>query len=43
MYKKNESSCLHERGDFLIHINVRIVMVMEISYGSTTDSGFIWL
>ena len=25
MYKKNESSCLHVRGDFLIHISVRIV------------------
>ena len=24
MYKKNESSCLHERSDFLIHISVRI-------------------
>ena len=25
MYKKNESSCLHLRGDFLMHISVRIV------------------
>ena len=25
MYKKNELSCLHVRGDFLIHISVRIV------------------
>ena len=25
MYKENESSCLHVRGDFLIHISVRIV------------------
>ena len=25
MYKKSESSCLHLRGDFLMHISVRIV------------------
>ena len=26
MYKKDESSCLHVRDGFLIHIRVRIVM-----------------
>ena len=30
MYKKNESSCLHVRGDFLIHISVRIVTKMQL-------------
>ena len=33
MYKKNESSCLHVRGDFLIHISVRIVTFKEITTG----------
>ena len=29
MYKKNETSCLHVRDDFLIHISVRIVQLVN--------------
>ena len=30
MYKKNESSCLHVRDGFLIHISVRIVTIKSL-------------
>ena len=33
MYKKNESSRLHVKGDFLIHISVQIVTFKEKTAG----------
>ena len=38
MYKENESSCLHERGVFLMHISVRIVIEGIISRKTNESS-----